>query len=364
MKFTDWAEEHVSALQDREETVRLEFKSGKLLESTERLKEKLARTVSAFANTEGGELVLGVGEKKVGKRRLAGAIDGCPADFDTHRLQQMAEEGISPALAGMRVRRVQISGRHDRVIFVIQVPQGHTAYQASDRLYYGRSECETKPLADNQIRVLMLRGVQGDARVECSTRLRTSAASRLDNQIRERQDAQRQAHATVQKARRDPAIGGSPELDDFLRIRGGGDAPDFVDTSRLEERHRFDEHEINLAIRNVGAKTLRMFVVQVRVAADAGIVACESTDAQGETGFQSAQDAQRRHRPSHRWDSSQVLPAHPSNAVLSGDQCLLGSICLLVPEGSQSSATLSWTVLLEDAYPVSGVLELRLSDAA
>ena len=48
--------------------------------------------------------------------------------------------------------------RKARCGFIIYVPQGNTAYQASDRRYYSRSEFEAKALPDHEIRLRMFRG--------------------------------------------------------------------------------------------------------------------------------------------------------------------------------------------------------------
>src|SRR5262245_17045334 len=63
-----------------------------------------------------------------------------------------------PHLPGIRVRRVVLSSQPGRAVFVVEVPQGSTAYQANDRRYYGRSEHEIKPLPDHEVRLRMSRG--------------------------------------------------------------------------------------------------------------------------------------------------------------------------------------------------------------
>ena len=57
---------------------------------------------------------------------------------------------------------------------MIHVPQGTTAYQASDKRYYGRSEYECKALPDHQIRLLMFRGKLPSATVRTTTWQTTS----------------------------------------------------------------------------------------------------------------------------------------------------------------------------------------------
>jgi hypothetical protein len=53
---------------------------------------------------------------------------------------------------------VLLASPANRQVFVIQIPQGSTAYQANDARYYGRSEFEAKPLPDHEVRLRMSRG--------------------------------------------------------------------------------------------------------------------------------------------------------------------------------------------------------------
>jgi hypothetical protein len=153
----NWTEGDVNALIGRSESIRLEFKS--LADpSDQKWVEEVSKQVSAFANTEGGELILGVREERKGNTRIATAIEGVPTTLARERLQQVVESNVSPDLTGVRVQVIRISGISERVVFVIQIPQGSTAYQAHDGRYYGRSEFEVKYLRDRDIRLRMNRG--------------------------------------------------------------------------------------------------------------------------------------------------------------------------------------------------------------
>jgi predicted HTH transcriptional regulator len=146
-----WTEADLKELIGQPESIRREFKSGRLLDSNQEGKwvEQLSKEVSAFANTEGGELFLGVEEDKKSKPRVATALDGVLAGIPPERLQQLVEGNVSPYLPGIRVNRVQLPERQGRVVLIIRIPQGSTAYQANDGRYYGRSEFEAKYLPDH-----------------------------------------------------------------------------------------------------------------------------------------------------------------------------------------------------------------------
>ena len=164
-----WTDSSIQSLVGESESARLEFKAGALFDqkSESRWVEDLSIEVSAFANTEGGDMILGVREEKRGKSRVAAAIDGIEVGLiECERLQRLIEGNVSPYLPGIRVHQLRVSGQPDRVVFVIHVPQGSTAYQAKDHRYYGRSEFEAKPLPDHEIRLRMNRGKVAQAVIE------------------------------------------------------------------------------------------------------------------------------------------------------------------------------------------------------
>jgi hypothetical protein len=142
------------------ESARLEFKSSRLFENDQKAIDELSKEISAFANTEGGTILVGIDERREGKSRVADRIVGLPAEaFSPEWLQQKIESNLTPYLPGIRVHRVVMKSHGDPTVgFAISVPAGSTAYQANDRKYYGRSEYESKALPDNEIRLRMMKG--------------------------------------------------------------------------------------------------------------------------------------------------------------------------------------------------------------
>jgi Putative DNA-binding domain len=141
------------------ESIRREFKSGRMFDKPKNeWIANISAQVSALANTEGGELFLGIAEDKKPKPPVAAKIEGAPASLATDQLQQLIEGNVSPYLPGIRVHRVRLSSQPDKVVFVVQIPAGSTAYQATDGRYYGRSEFEAKHLPDHEVRLRMSRG--------------------------------------------------------------------------------------------------------------------------------------------------------------------------------------------------------------
>ena len=158
--------EFVRALIRQQETQRLEFKSSRDLltdNSNKRAKfisEQIVPTVSAFLNTDGGQLIIGVEEKD----GIAVAFsDGVPrARFSSEQLQSSICDRIQPAVAGyVSVFPVKIgasSGGLELFAFVVEVKPGTTAYQADDKKYYVRRSGQSEAMEDKDIRLRMLAG--------------------------------------------------------------------------------------------------------------------------------------------------------------------------------------------------------------
>jgi len=122
-----------------------------------------------------------------------------------------------------------------RIVFVVDVPQGTTAYQANDGRYYGRSELEVKHLPDHEIRLRMARGKVARATVAfrlCSIALSTTQEAEL-----------RQKHHAALEAFKKNAAEAAQRHPELLDIMAARFAPDTV--------------EFELVLRNDGELTIR-----------------------------------------------------------------------------------------------------------
>jgi hypothetical protein len=164
----EWNLDDLKVLIGQPESRRLEFKSSRLTEgNTNKLAEVISKEVSAFANTEGGTIIIGIEESKGRKPEVAEKFSGISSiKLDPFRIQQIIESNISPVLPGIRCKSIYLEDDCKEYVQVIFVPQGTTAYQAKDYKYYGRSEYECKPLGDLDVRLRMFRGKIPDACLE------------------------------------------------------------------------------------------------------------------------------------------------------------------------------------------------------
>jgi len=146
----------------QQESQRLEFKSSRELSNETDSKrnkfmmEQVIPAVSAFLNTDGGQLILGLEEK-------SGVLSEGVArsQMTAARLQSSICSRIQPAVAGyinvfpVPLRRKSASGE-ELFAFVIDVRPGITAYQSDDRRYYVRRSGQTEAMEDKDIRLRML----------------------------------------------------------------------------------------------------------------------------------------------------------------------------------------------------------------
>ena len=124
------------------ETEWLEFKPYPFLDSEKTVKEVWSKTVSAFANTEGGVLVWGIGAKKVNRvdaaRKFQLVTD---PDELRSRLYELHHQASDPPLSGVEIEPVRDPNEGGKGFVVCFIPQGvFVPYRAeySNNQYYIR----------------------------------------------------------------------------------------------------------------------------------------------------------------------------------------------------------------------------------
>lgn len=166
----EWRLEHLQALVDNKaaEDLHIEYKESRLLAKKDNCVGELTKTVSAFNNSDGGVIVIGMRERREGKKRYPGGFDEgvCESDFNKTWLVQIINSNINPSIPDLRVNLVKLAGEQEgRVVCVIYVPKGTTAVQAKDLRYYLRVEDQSVPMRDFHIRDVNNRSLGPDLRM-------------------------------------------------------------------------------------------------------------------------------------------------------------------------------------------------------
>ncbi|HQU44690.1 MAG TPA: hypothetical protein PK867_17880, partial [Pirellulales bacterium] len=172
---------------------------------------------------------------------------------------------VTPYLPGMRVQRVRLSAYPDRVVFVIQVPQGNTAYQANDGRYYGGSEFEAKYLPDHESRLRMSRSRVARAAIRLRLKPIAFGIELEAKRVAEIDHAKTQIRA--QHAPAIQALEADPEGAVHRHARELLDAAfalEYLNVKVAEARDCPDEISFDLVLRNEGELTIRDPAIEIQ----------------------------------------------------------------------------------------------------
>lgn len=138
-----------------EESLGLDYKASPALQNTEDKKKEISKDVSSFANSSGGTIVYGITENDGIPQALDGGLD--PTTTTKEWLEQVLNSRIRPRL-DVHINPISLTTTHPGLVaYVISIPQGITAHQASDHRYYKRYNFQSVPMEDHEIRDVMNR---------------------------------------------------------------------------------------------------------------------------------------------------------------------------------------------------------------
>jgi hypothetical protein len=157
---SEWVEADLNALVNNKigEDVNLEYKACASLQQNENSKDELSRDVSALANSAGGTIVYGMIEDQ--NTHLPTGLDSGydPSVISKEWLENVIHSRIKPKVEGLHINPVQLTGSNaGKVAYVVSIPQGTTAHQASDKKYYKRYNFKREAMEDYEIRDVMNR---------------------------------------------------------------------------------------------------------------------------------------------------------------------------------------------------------------
>jgi hypothetical protein len=164
-----WNLEKIQALltDQVEENIHLDYKAADALSLTEGKKNDIAKDVSAFANSDGGVVIYGVREFTGEKEHLPERLDPVNRQqVAKETLEQIINQRISPRIHGLLIHPIVVSdATPDDVLYVVEIPKGNTAHQASDKRYYRRYNFLSMPMEDWEIKDIINRQMRTAAEV-------------------------------------------------------------------------------------------------------------------------------------------------------------------------------------------------------
>jgi hypothetical protein len=146
-------------LDDVEESLNLEYKSsGSLGKNNDKTRE-ITKDVSSMANSDGGIIIYGIAEyrEEDKKHKPENLSPINRTEYSKEWIQQIINT-IRPKIDGLVIYAVALSSGTNDVAYVIEIPQSHTAHQATDKRYYKRFNFLSEAMDDYEVRDVMGRG--------------------------------------------------------------------------------------------------------------------------------------------------------------------------------------------------------------
>ncbi len=138
----------------QEENTTLEYKGAPSLKNN----KEIRKDVSAMANSAGGTIIYGMKEKKdsLGVNNIPDELeDVSTVGVSKETLDQIIAE-IPPRIENFHIQKVECPSIPGYV-YVVDVPQSHTAHMADDKRYHKRFNFHIEAMEDYEVRDVMNR---------------------------------------------------------------------------------------------------------------------------------------------------------------------------------------------------------------
>lgn len=142
-------------MDDIERLVEIEAEEGAGLEFKRRIDalKDLHKEVCAFANHEGGEIVIGVDEKD-GRAASPAPLEGVSTDKERLRLLDALRSSITPPIPRIQIEFVEVLDGH---VIVLRVPKSRSApHMTNGKRIYVRDVNQSRPMEIDELRAAFL----------------------------------------------------------------------------------------------------------------------------------------------------------------------------------------------------------------
>lgn len=153
--FEDIKEKHISSLVEDAvaEDLYIEFKSETYGKNDE-AKRELLSDISAFSNTQGGDLLLGVADQ-AGQASALPGINVADVDAEILRLESIIRDGLEPRVAGIRSRALRLTS--GKLVIIMRIPASmiapHRAVISKGGKFYRRNSAGKYEMDIQELRV-------------------------------------------------------------------------------------------------------------------------------------------------------------------------------------------------------------------
>jgi hypothetical protein len=167
--LSELTEDHIRAIVDRKETEQTILDYKLEIEVSKHHKFELAKDVSAFANSQGGWIIIGIPEEDgVPKPDFQGVTRTLNGQKTDEWIHQVINSSISPR-APVEVKSIELKGS-ENVLIVIRIRESrrapHMVTVDHDNRYYRRHGTESLRAEEYEVRELFERGARYMERTE------------------------------------------------------------------------------------------------------------------------------------------------------------------------------------------------------
>lgn len=135
-----------------EEGIHLELKRSNALSKENA--DKITKTLSAFANSDGGVVIYGIAEED----HVASDYSFVDGNVITTEHISMLARYVQPAIEGLTIYPIRMDDDFSKSIYVVKVPRSDKApHMAKDHRYYKRNNVESIPMEDFDVKDVMSR---------------------------------------------------------------------------------------------------------------------------------------------------------------------------------------------------------------